>query len=134
MANPYQPNPRELAQLVALLIQRYSAERGKEVSRFRLARRTLRKIAARPALRDPLIDKWTNLMLAEQGWLVFADAEDFLLLKSEAPKGWTKVATKRIDDLLGRLATGDRTAIKDLRNELKPLAANGDAPAQAAAE
>ena len=88
MATAYQPSPSELSQLVALLVQRYSEHRGKDISRVRLARKTLRRMAGRPQLRDGLVDKWITQMDAAQGWLVFVEAEEFLLIKSETAKTW----------------------------------------------
>jgi len=120
MSESHQPSPNELAVLVALLIQRYTAHRGKQVTRFRLARRTLRKMAGRPKLRDQFVDKWLDVMALEHGWLVYAGAEEFLLIKSGAAKGWTKIAAKRVDDLVKRLNEGDLTAIDDAKKELIP--------------
>ncbi len=92
MAQPHLPTSSEVALLVALLIQRYSAERGKEVSRFRLARSSLRRLAMRARLRDALVDEWVDVMALEHGWLVFADAEEFLLLRKNSAATWTKIA------------------------------------------
>jgi len=122
MAEAHQPNPSEIATLVALLIQRYSAHRGKPVTRFRLARRTLRKMAGRPKLRDQLVDKWLEFMATEHGWLVYSGSEEFLLIKSGSAKSWTKIAAKRVEDLLKRLADGDETALDEARAELVPTA------------
>jgi len=120
MAKPHLPTSSEVALLVALLIQRYSAERGKEVSRFRLARSSLRRLAIRARLRDALVDEWVDVMALEHGWLVFADAEEFLLLRKNSAATWTKIATKRCDDLIKRLMSGDRTAVDDAEFELEP--------------
>ena len=127
MAQPYLPTSSEIALLVVLLIQRYSTERGKEVSRFRLARNSLRRLAIRARLRDALVDEWVDVMALEHGWLVFADAEEFLLLKKESTATWTKIATKRCDDLIKRLKRGDRTALDDAEAEFEPAPEHDDA-------
>lgn len=126
MAQPHLPTSSEVALLVALLIQRYSAERGKEVSRFRLARSSLRRLAIRARLRDALVDEWVDVMALEHGWLVFADAEEFLLLRKNSAATWTKIATKRCDDLIKRLRSGDRTAVDDAESELEPTPETDD--------
>ncbi len=90
MAQPHLPNAGEIALLVVLLIQRYSAERGKEMSRFRLARNSLLRLAIRARLRDALVDEWADVMALEHGWLVFTDAEQFLLLRKESAATWTR--------------------------------------------
>jgi hypothetical protein len=129
----YTPTISETAQLVALLIQRYGQSRGKEVSRFRLSIRALRRIAGRPQMRDVAVDKWRAAMADEQGWLVFADGEEFLLIRRGFAKGWTKVGGKVIEDLLLRLASGDRGAVEDAAKELLPPPAVEAAVVEAAA-
>ena len=119
MTQPYLPNAGEIALLVALLIQRYSKERGKNVSRFRLARNSLRRLAIRARLRDSLVDDWVDIMALEYGWLVFVDAEEFLLLKRDSTATWTKIATKRCDDLIKRFRSGDRTVLDDAEAEFE---------------
>lgn len=125
-ALPYQPKASELAILTVILIQRYSLERGKEVSRFRLARTSLRRLAIRDALRDALVDDWIDVMALEWGWLTFKHGEEFLLLKADTAKTWTKIATKRCDDLIKRLRKGDMSAIDDAAGEIDKTTSNDD--------
>jgi hypothetical protein len=120
MKKPHLPTAAELALLVVLLVQRYAKERSKEISRFRLARGSLRRLAIRKRLRDALVDDWQDIMALEHGWLVFVDSEDFVLIQVESAKTWTKIATKRCDDLITRLRAGDATAIQDADNEIEP--------------
>ena len=91
------------------MVQRYGKERGRDVPRVRLARNSLRRLAIRDQLRDALVDDWIDVMALEHGWLVFRHEEDFLLIKAEATKTWTKIVTKRCDDLIKRLRHGDRS-------------------------
>jgi hypothetical protein len=120
MRKPHLPTAAELALLVVLLVQRYAKERSKEISRFRLSRGSLRRLAIRKRLRDALVDDWQDIMALEHGWLVFVDSEDFVLIQAESAKTWTKIATKRCDDLITRLRAGDATAIQDADNEIEP--------------
>jgi hypothetical protein len=115
---PYHPNASELAILIILLIQRYAEERGREVSRFRLARSSLRRLAIRNRLHDVLVDEWIDAMALEYGWLVFVNDEEFCLIRAEATKTWTKIATKRCDDFIKRLREGDSSAINDAEGEI----------------
>jgi hypothetical protein len=117
---PYRPTPEELAILVIILVQRYSHERGRDVPRFRLARNSLRRLAIRDQLRDALVDDWTDVMALEHGWLVVRHEDYFLLLRAETTKTWTKIATKRCDDLIKRLRSGDRSAVEDAEGEIEP--------------
>jgi hypothetical protein len=120
MSQPVLPNASQLALLVSLLIQRYITERGKDISRFRLARNSLRRLAVRARLKDTLIDEWVDNMALEYGWIVFIDAEEFLLIKKDITSTWTKIATKRCDDLIRRLRAGDVSAIDDAEVEFEP--------------
>jgi hypothetical protein len=115
---PYQPSASELAILVVLLVQRYSRERGREVSRFRIARNSLRRLAIRDRLRDALVDEWIDIMALQHGWLTFSHDEEFILLKAETTRTWTKIATKRCDDIIKRLRNGDGSAIDDAAGEI----------------
>lgn len=116
---PYQPSPSELAILVVLMIQRYARERGREVSRLRLARNSLRRLAIRDRLRDALVEDWIDVMALEHGWLTFTHDEEFLLLKVDTTLSWTKIATKRCDDIIKRLRKGDAAAIDDAAGEIE---------------
>lgn len=118
MHNPYQPAASELAILVILMIQRYAKERGNEVSRVRMTRNSLKRLAIRNRLHDSLVDAWIDVMALEYGWLVFAYDEEFCLIRAEATKTWTKIAAKRCDDIIKRLRTGDTSAISDADDEI----------------
>jgi len=118
MKPTYRPSAEELAILVVVMVQRYAKERGRDVPRFRLARNSLRRLAIRDQLRDALVDDWIDVMALEHGWLVFRHEEDFLLIKAEATRTWTKIATKRCDDFIKRLRQGDRPAIDDAEREI----------------
>lgn len=116
----YQPDASELAILVTLMIQRYSNERGRDLSRFRLARNSLRRLAIRDRLRDALVDEWIDAMAQDHGWTTFIHGEEFFLIKEESTRTWTKIATRRCDDLIKRLRKGDNSAIDDAEAEIEP--------------
>jgi hypothetical protein len=118
MKTPYRPTAEELAVLVTILIQRYAKERGRDVSRFRLSRNSLRRLAIRDQLRDALVEDWVDVMAMEYGWLVFRHADEFLLQKAENTRTWTKISSKRCDDVIRRLRTCDRSAIDDAEQEI----------------
>jgi hypothetical protein len=116
----YRPSAVELAILVVIMIQRYSKERDREVTRCRIARSSLRRLAIRDQLRDALVDDWVDVMALDYGWLVFEHDDEFVLLKADAAQTWTKIGTRRCDDLIGRLRHGDGKAIDDAENEIEP--------------
>ncbi len=57
-------------------------------------------------------------MSLEHNWVTFIHDEEFLLIKSEATQSWTKIASKRCDDIIKRLRKGDSSAISDVENEI----------------
>lgn len=111
------PSAGETALLVILNLQRYAKDRGKELSRFRMARSSLRRLAIRTRLEDSWIGQFIEYMLAEYGWLVFVDSDEFLFIKRDNAISWTKISAKRCEDLLKRLRNGDATAITDAEAE-----------------
>ena len=119
MAGSYRPNASEIALLVVLLIQRYQKDRGKEVSRIRLARSSLRRLAIRARLEDKVINDWIDTMSLEYGWLVYVDFEEFFLIKKDSAATWTKIATKRCDDIIKKLKKGERESLDDAEEELE---------------
>lgn len=111
------PSAGETALLVVLNLQRYAKDRGKELGRFRMARSSLRRFAIRTRLEDSWIDQFIEYMLAEYGWLVFVDSDEFLFIKKDNAISWTKISAKRCEDVLKRLRNGDTTAITDAEAE-----------------
>jgi len=117
----FRPSTAETAMLAALLIQRFAKDRGKEVSRLRLSRGSLRRLAVRSFLEDSWVSEFTEHMRSDQGWIVFADGDEFLFLKQDAVRSWTRIGTKRLDDILTRLRRGDQKAIRTAEIEIEPL-------------
>lgn len=114
----YQPTPAEIALLTILMIQRYEKERSKEVIRFRISRNTFKRLSIRERLRDSLIDEWVDIMALDYDWIVFVHNEEFIFIKKDATQSWTKIASKRCDDIIRRLRKGDSSAITDAENEV----------------
>ena len=122
----YLPTPGETALLVVLNLQRYAKDRGKDLGRFRMARSSLRRISVRTRLEDSWIAQFIEHMLAEHGWLVFLNGDEFLFLRSDSAASWTKLSSKRCDDLLNRFKSGDASAIDDAEKEVEPEGGDED--------
>ena len=118
MKKIYQPTPAEVAAMTVALVTRYTKERDKEVTRFRLARSSLRRMAIRDQLRDVFIDEWISCLLISYGWAACGCGDEFLLIRADTTKGWTKLGTARMDDVIKPLRKGDRTALDALDDEI----------------
>lgn len=59
-------------------------------------------------------------MAQDHGWTTFIHGEEFFLIKEESTRTWTKIATRRCDDLIKRLRKGDNSAIDDAEAEIEP--------------
>jgi hypothetical protein len=123
MADRARPDPEEVAFLTVENVDRYEDEKGKAVSRLRMAMNTLRAISMRETIRDSFVEEWSD-ELQRLGWIVFRRREDFLLVKVEKADNWTKIASKRVKDILDDLAEGDRTSLNKAmkeRSRKKPM-------------
>ena len=57
-------------------------------------------------------------MALDYDWIVFVHNEEFIFIKKDATQSWTKIASKRCDDIIRRLRKGDSSAITDAENEV----------------
>jgi hypothetical protein len=83
----YLPSAAGIAELTILLIRRYAEEKRKEVTRFRSARSSLRRMAIRTTLRDSLVeDDWDDVLLLRHGWIATATGDEFIRSSTAAPR------------------------------------------------
>lgn len=92
----------------ALLILRaheaYQAESDRALTRFRLSRKTMRRLSGRTNLRDAFIDDVKEEMI-EFGWAMFPVGDQYALLKLDRVDSWQRIAA-------GRIASELRNAIE----------------------
>lgn len=83
----------------ALLILRaheaYEAESDRALTRFRLNRKTMRKLSGRTNLRDAFIDD-VREELIEFGWSMFPVGDQYALLRLDRVDSWQRIAAGRI--------------------------------------
>jgi hypothetical protein len=109
--------PDEAALMTIFLVHRYELEKGKEVTRFRLSRNSVRLLGLRANLRDAFAEEWRDA-LAEWGWVAFPRGEEFGLVRSPVMDGWVRLGTKRIRDERKKLRDGDSEVLARVKKEL----------------
>lgn len=77
----------------------YELEKEREVSRYRFSYATLAFIANRQRL-SPEFLKELDDVLVELGWSFINMGDSFAIVKTEKINQWTKLAYKRVEDLI----------------------------------
>src|SRR5947208_1853776 len=96
------PSIAEVAKLTIYLVCEYDQEKASETTRFRISRRTLRKISGRVALRDSFLDEWKSALYA-RGWTVVEVEDHYGLIRTASIEGWPRIGSKRIADKIERV-------------------------------
>jgi hypothetical protein len=110
MSHPTAPPlfAEETALLVAHLASMYGKEKGKETTRFRLSRTSVRFLSLHENLREAFVAEFVDA-LARFGWVAFPRGEEFGLIQKSAIAGWVRIGTKRVMD--------DQRALRNMNNE-----------------
>ena len=77
----------------------YEPEKEREVSRYRFSYATLAFIANRQRLSPEFLKKLDDV-LVELGWSFINMGDSFAIVKTEKINQWTKLAYKRVEDLV----------------------------------
>ena len=77
----------------------YALEKEREVSRYRFSYTTLAFIANRQRLSSEFLKELDDV-LAELGWSFINMGDTFAIVKTEKINQWTKLAYKRVEDLV----------------------------------
>jgi hypothetical protein len=123
------PSAYMVALLTALNIKRYADEKSKKISRFRMSRQTLGKIAKRQLLRQSFLGEFEE-HLSALGWLMFAMPDGgYAFLEIESVEGWTKISSSRIASEItaaakGRIADEDIEGLLELSDDAEDMEAD----------
>lgn len=101
----------EAALVTAYLIRKYEDERGKPITRLRLSKSSLRRLALRHRLREAFVQDWQDELASGWGWIVSDHGDEFGLVRSEVISGWVRIGTKRIASERQKLRRGDRSVL-----------------------
>ena len=109
----------ETALFTAYLIHLYSLEKGKEVTRVRLSRDSVRWLSIRANLKEAFIEDWIEELASEWGWIAFPHGEEFGLVDASVVPGWVIIGTKRIVEDRQKLRRGDLSPLAKMRDALQ---------------
>lgn len=88
------------AKLILINLSLYGEEKGKDVSRARLSKATLKAISKRKHIKQGFISTLFDELL-ELGWFLGDQGEDeYFLLRLNKIQSWTRVASSRVKPLL----------------------------------
>lgn len=100
---------RQAAHMLLLLIQGYAHERDKDVSRLRISKASIIRLALRQNWSDKL-ERGMGAELAEWGWTIFPlGVNEFGLVKTVPARKWLKLGSKRL--------TAERRALRRMTPE-----------------
>ena len=117
----YQLNADDLAAMTAILIARYEQERGKTITRLRLARATVRGMANRTKLHETLVMDWIDKLARDYGWATFEIDDEFILIRIITTRQWTRIAAyKRLKAIVDALHGGNRKLLDEAMDEIQP--------------
>lgn len=111
------PSAYAAALLTVLNAKRYSDEKEKKVSRFRVSRQTLGKLAKRQLLRSAFLDEYEE-HLRSLGWMMIElpDAS-YAFLETASVEGWTKISPTRVSKEITKISKGTMLE-EELENEV----------------
>jgi hypothetical protein len=87
------PTSYETAALVLHLLKTYDDEKNKNSTRFRISRRSLRRISLRARLEDAFVDELFS-ELAGLGWAAFPIDDNIALVANTTVEDWPRIGTK----------------------------------------
>ncbi|SDD30303.1 hypothetical protein SAMN05216345_107354 [Cupriavidus sp. YR651] len=86
---------RQTALLLAINAKLYENERNRQVTRYRFAYDTLRRISNRTALRESFFEKLEE-ELEDLNWLLIRLGEQFAIIALDKADSWVKLSSKRL--------------------------------------
>jgi hypothetical protein len=117
---------QETALCTAYLIHLYTKEKGKDVTRLRLSRNSVRWLGLRGILREDFVDDWIEELATEWGWIAFPHGEEFGLIEASVMSGWVRIGTRRIAEDRLKLKRGDGSVLEKMRVALAQRKLNDD--------
>ena len=118
-------NGYQTALLILRAHEAYEAESGRSLTRFRLSRKSLRRIGGRTNLRDAFVESVKD-ELVEFGWALLEVSDQFALLRLDRVDTWQRIAGGRISAEIDRaLDNPDAFDFETLDTRFRPQADAG---------
>jgi hypothetical protein len=105
VAQLYKPTPRECALLVLHLIQAKEQDRGKEVTRLRVAEISLKRLWGRRRISPEFAEEVAE-WLSSAGVTLFFAGSTYAVVRTSVVESWPRVTSKRISSDVRAVAQG----------------------------
>lgn len=102
----YQPNPREAAIAILLLLKAREEETGRTLNRARISQTTVRKVFGRAQVSIDFLEQLREVLLAAGLCFFCASASHYAVIKVAAVEGWPRISRKRIEADLAAISRG----------------------------
>src|SRR5258708_1967553 len=99
MCRMYKPNGRESALLLLRALEERGERRGKEMTRVRVSRFTLKQLWNRENLTDSWLAE-VNEWLLSAGWTLVYAGTTFGVVKTSVVENWPRIASKHLDSVI----------------------------------
>jgi hypothetical protein len=91
----------------------YAEEKSKEYTRHRISKNSLRTLSGRERIHDSFVEELIE-EFARLGWHFFEHSDtEFGILKADKVNVWAKLGTRRVQDLIEKINSGDDDAVDD---------------------
>jgi hypothetical protein len=101
----YKPNGRESALLLLRALEERGQRRGKEMTRVRVSRLTLKQLWNREQLTEPWLAE-VNEWLLSAGWTLIYAGTTFGVVKTSIVENWPRIASKHLDPVIEEVKQG----------------------------
>jgi hypothetical protein len=113
----YKPSPRNCMLLVLRLLEDKGDDLGKPLTRARLAAITLKRLWNRERLTEHFLAEIQDWLLTA-GWALIDVGSTYAAVKIDVVENWPRVSSKRIDEELRKVGSGDPKYFADLEERL----------------
>lgn len=107
-----------VAALLILSVQAYREEKGKNLTRARISRKSLLKVSGRKHIREAFLEE-VSAAAVELGWAILSMDDGLALIEADSARSWTQVSTSRVRDKRKDFLKGNLTE-DDLIDEALP--------------
>ena len=103
--NRYKPDERECALLLLHLLEVRALERGKALTRVRLAEVTLKRLWNRQRLDEQVLNQIQEWLLTA-GWALIFAGSTYAAVRIDAVENWPRISSKRLAQEIQEVAAG----------------------------
>jgi hypothetical protein len=113
----YKPSPKNCMLLLLRLLEDKGDDLGKPITRARLSEITLKRLWKRERLAGHFLAEVQEWLLTA-GWALIDAGSTYAAVKIDVVENWPRVSSKRIDNELRKVSSGDPKYFADLEERL----------------